>query len=281
MKSLLILAILFFANQAAAKADSFPKIGAHFSRVIEIVFENENASSVNAQADFAALAKMGLSFTNFSAESHPSQPNYIAMIAGDTLGVLSDGSVNLKNSHLGDLLEKKNLDWRVYAESFPGNCFNGDSSGTYYRKHNPFISFLNISQNANRCQKIVNANEFQRDLANNTLPAYSLYVPDINNDGHNTGVDFAGKWLMSKFGTLLSNPQFLADTLVIITFDESESLFGANRVYTVLLGAALKDGTNAQAVNHVSLLKLIEDEYQLGSLSTKDQSAASIQGIWK
>jgi hypothetical protein len=42
-----------------------------------------------------------------------------------------------------------------------------------------------------RCAKVVNAADplagLDADLAAGTLPQYSFYTPDINNDGHDTG----------------------------------------------------------------------------------------------
>jgi hypothetical protein len=49
--------------------------------------------------------------------------------------------------------------------------------GTYYRKHNPLISFNSIRNNATRCAKIVNADEFDTDLNGKAPRALFLAVP--------------------------------------------------------------------------------------------------------
>ena len=59
----------------------------------------------------------------------------------------------------------------------PGNCDASASVGTYYRKHNPLISFNSIRNNATRCAKIVNADEFDTDLNGKVPHALLLAVP--------------------------------------------------------------------------------------------------------
>ncbi len=252
-----------------------------FKKVVWIVFENTNYQSAMKQADFMKVAQSGAIFTNMSAEAHPSQGNYIAMVAGSTLGVKNDRPVDLNSNHVGDLIEKAGLDWRVYAEDYPGGCFTGATSGKYVRKHVPFMSFTNVSRDKTRCQKIQNETRFFTDLSAGLLPEFSMYIPNMDNDGHDTDVNFAGRWLTSKFGTLFANTAGLADTLFILTFDENEGTPG-NQIYTSVVGANVIPGAiNSQPLNHAALLKMVEDELHLGDLGRGDTSAPEITGIWK
>ncbi|MGZ3694394.1 MAG: alkaline phosphatase family protein [Bdellovibrionota bacterium] len=255
--------------------------GSRFKHVVQVIFENTNYASALKQPDFAALVKRGALMTKLSAQNHPSEGNYIAMIAGDTYGVASDANVNLSARHIGDLLEEAHLDWKVYAEGFPGNCYMGSSKGKYVRKHTPFVSFTNVTSNAKRCAKIEDETGFESDVQNHALPAYSMYVPNLNNDGHDTGVSYAGKYLTKKFAPILDNPSLMADTLFIFTFDENEGASG-NQVFTVLVGGAVKPGTTFNgALSHPSLIRLVEDEFRLGSLHKLDEKSNLIEGIWK
>ena len=253
---------------------------AHFSKIIYIVFENEDQKSVISNSYFKSLADKGANFTNMKAETHPSQGNYIAMVAGDTHGVTNDSNFDINVPHLGDLLENKNKSWKTYAEGFPGDCFTDSSSGKYARKHVPFLSFVNVTNNANRCAKIVSEKTFFSDWKSGQLPDFSMYVPDLDNDGHDTQIDFAAAWLKKNFAAAFNDPVMMKDTLIVITYDES-SYFGGNKIYNVLLGPMIKAGSsNGTAHTHYSLLKMIEDEWGLGSLNQQDASAPAISGIW-
>ena len=66
-------------------------------------------SALAAQPSFkrVKIATQGALFTQFIAEAHPSQPNYVALVSGSTQGVRSDSPVNLDANHIGNLLEQK------------------------------------------------------------------------------------------------------------------------------------------------------------------------------
>jgi hypothetical protein len=46
-----------------------------------------------------------------------------------------------------------------------GDCNPAETIGTYWRKHNPLISFDSVRNNATRCAKAVNSAELDTDLA--------------------------------------------------------------------------------------------------------------------
>jgi len=272
---------LLFTLFLLASQTVFAQTNSHFKKVVWIVFENTNYSKALAQPYFNKLSKQGALFTNLMAEDHPSQGNYIAMIAGSKLNVKNDNVVDLKESHVGDLLEKAGMRWKVYAESYPGNCFTGKQSGSYVRKHVPFMSFVNVNQNSARCLNIEDETKFGEDFNNGTLAEYSMYIPNLRSDGHDTGVDFAGKWFEKTLGNIFLDSAKLSDTLFVITFDESGASI-KNQIFTVLLGAKIKPGVqNSQLLNHTALLKMIEDEFGLGNLGREDMSAPVINGIWQ
>lgn len=275
MKRSILVALIMCAHIKTASAS-------HFKKVVWMVFENTDYQTAMKQPDFNRLTKQGVLFTNLLAQVHPSQGNYINMMAGSNYGVRTDSNVDLNVRHLGDLLEEKGMDWHVYAEEYPGNCFTQSRSGNYVRKHNPFISFTNVSKNSERCKKIESADLFAQDLSSDSLPEFTMYIPNMKNDGHDTGADFAGKWLTSKLGHVFSSPEKMKETLFVITFDESESYANSNQVFTVILGSSVIPGSmNNQAIGHPALLKLIEDELGLGNLGKDDSTAPNLTNIWK
>jgi hypothetical protein len=257
--------------------------GKSFQRMVLVVLENTDYDEALRQPFLAALAQRGALLSNFEAVAHPSQPNYIALVSGSTQGVYDDGNVNLGSRHLGDLLEEKGYDWRAYAEGYPGHCFLGASRGSYVRKHVPFLSFRNVQSDPGRCAKVVDASQFDLDAAAGALPQFSLYVPDLKNDGHDTSPSYADRWLKTRFEKLLDDPRFMDGTLFAVTFDENEDMFGAgpNQVYAALVGPMLRGGvTVSDHLTHYSLLKLVEDNWSLDNLTRDDAGAAPIDGIW-
>ncbi|KAJ3228781.1 hypothetical protein HDU81_005875 [Chytriomyces hyalinus] len=245
------------------------------ANVLVIVFENANANDVLNDAYFGKeLTSKGSLLSNYHGLRHPSQPNYIGMISGSTHNCFFDTNIDIEGQTIVDLLEARNLTWKSYQESYPGGCFTGERYETYARKHNPFISFNNIRNNATRCARIVNSDELEMDAERGALPTFMFYTPDMNHDGHDTSVQFSSHWLKEFLEPKLVHPSF-ASTLFVITYDESLTYFG-NHIYTLLLGkgaphAGSVDGTR---YNHYSLLATIEKVFSLGNLGYNDASAA-------
>jgi acid phosphatase len=274
MKKIIVSLSLFLSINANCFA------GNNFNKVLYIVFENVEFSRTITQPYFNQLKNDGALLTNFNAAIHPSQGNYVAMVAGSTYNVNHDNVILLNERHLGDLLEEAKKDWRLYAEDYPGNCFKGKTSQLYAQKHIPFMLFSNVQTNPARCSKIVNSSQFFTDLQNNNLKEFSMYVPNLKNDGHNTGVAFADVWFKNTFDKILHSPTFPKDLLVVVTFDEGTTPI--NHIYTLLMGANVKPRiTSDKAYNFYSLLRTIEDELGLGSLNKNDMTALKIEDVWK
>ena len=277
MKGLLLGAVLVLA--AAPAVDAFPR--PPFEKVFIVVLENATYESALAQPFMADLAARGARLANFFGETHPSFPNYVALTAGSTYGIASDATLTLDVAHVGDLLEAAGLTWKVYAEGYPGDCFLGASSGTYVRKHVPFLSYANVQTNPARCARIVDASALAGDIAGGTLPDYALYIPDLNHDGHDTSVAVADQRLASTFGPWLQDFRFTDGRLFVVTFDENPTT-GPNHVYTGLSGRGVVPGAaSAIRYDHYSLLRTIEDALGLPTLGQHDATAPAITDVWR
>ncbi len=278
----------------------------HFDRVLIVVLENGDYEAAVKDANLAALAAQGASFTNFHALFHPSYPNYLAMVAGTDFRIgskrrlLADLQVDFPDDAghktIADRLIAHGLNFKNYAEELPeGNCpykfvsqKQEGKQGGYVRRHVPFLSFVEVQKKW--CDRVVRVesgsddNYFVRD-AKQGLVAYSFYSPNRNNDGHDTGVKFAAEWL-KKFLEKDFPENLRQGTLVIVTFDESDKN-ADNRIMTLFLGDMVKpaSGQDAKSLGryytHYSVLRTIEDNFGLEPLTKNDRDAAPITDIWK
>lgn len=254
----------------------------HFRHIFVVVLENDSAKDALKAPFLKKLTTMGGYLSNFRAIGHPSEPNYIAMIAGSRLGVNDDREHRLQASNLTDLLEAKNLTWKAYAENLPGPCQQRNGR-LFAQRHVPFLSFSDIMNNRSRCANIVDAKRLAADIENDRLPHYAMYTPNLKNDGHDTGTRYADDWLRRTFGPWLDDPRFMKDTLFVVTFDEGDYHDPENHIYTVLYNPEyVKAGSvSDRRYDHMSLLKFIEDNFGLGDLGRGDASATAITGIFK
>lgn len=201
------------------------------------------------------------------------------MTGGSTFGITDDHIHTVNEQSMADLLEAKGLSWKQYAENYPGNC-QRTNSGSYVDRHVPFLSYQNINGNLARCNAhVVDASQLQADIDHGQLPTLSFYSPNRDNDGHDTGVDYAGKWFSKTLRPLFNNPGFMNGTLVIVTFDEDDR-FHSNQVYTVLYGSMVKPGTSSgNSYNHYSIPASIEQNFGLGNLGRSDATAPSFNEL--
>jgi acid phosphatase len=96
----------------------------------------------------------------------------------------------------------------------------------------------------------------------------------MQNDGHDTTVDYAGNWTRTFVTPLLNNTTFMNKTLLVITFDENETYTIKNNVWTLLLGdvvpPSLRGTTDDTFYTHYSLLSTIQNNWGLYNLGRND-----------
>ena len=104
----------------------------------------QDFDKVVAEHHFSEIAKEGILQTRYYAHTHPSQPNYLAAVAGDYWGLDHDDFVRVpsKIATVVDLLDVKGITWAGYFEGSPGPGYMGNASSStvdgawdYVRKH--------------------------------------------------------------------------------------------------------------------------------------------------
>ncbi len=267
-----------------------------FDHVVLIVLENEGYQQVIGSPlmpNLNNLAKQYVLLANYYARTHPSLPNYISLVSGDTQKITSDCTTCFVDApNLADEIEASGRTWKSYEESMPSPCFVGDAD-PYAQKHDPFIYFNSIRNNPARCQQsIVPLTQLDTDLAANKLPNFSFIAPNLCNDGHNCSVEVADKWLGQMVSKLKSSPALGQNSLIIITFDESlkdntTSCCGmpakaGGQVAAILISPLAKQGfTDNAPYSHFSLLKTILVAWSLPDLAkTKMPQTQPIVNPW-
>ncbi len=198
-----------------------------FEHIVLILFENKEFGSVIGNPDMPVYNRMANEYTlltQFYAVRHPSLPNYIALIGGDTFGITSDCNDCFVNApSLPDLIEASGRTWKTYQEDMPQPCYVG-SKNPYAQKHNPFVYFDPIRLDSERCNRsVVPLTDLSADIQAGTLPNYIFITPNLCNDAHDCSLKVADGWLSNLLDTLL--PALDADGqpyLVVLTFDEGQ-----------------------------------------------------------
>jgi phosphatidylinositol-3-phosphatase len=164
--------------------------------------------------------------TNFHAVTHPSLPNYIAMLAGSTGGIGSDcTSCSTSAANLFGQLRANGRGWKLFAEAMPANC-SAAATSRYVKRHNPATYFPRLAADCARWDVPMGAapgGRFATALTNGWLPAFTMLVPDMCNDMHDCSIATGDAWLARWMPLIAATDDYrLGRTVVLLTWDEGE-----------------------------------------------------------
>ena len=271
----LLAALLVLCTGAEAAPPPVPS----FQHVVVVVLENKARDQVLGNSDapaFNAFARRGAILADYRGITHPSLPNYLALVSGSTQGITDDcTSCSLPGRSLADTLATAGRTWKTYAEGLPRRGWTGAERGRYVKRHVPFLYFRRVLSRPTWLRRMVPLSQLSDDRAKRRLPAFSLVVPDLCHDMHDCSVATGDAWLRRFLPPLLN----VKGTVVFVTFDESDT--SDPGVPALALGPLVRPGsTFSRAVNHYGLLRTIEDGLRLPRLGRSARSVA-ITGVWR
>jgi len=273
--------------------------GSPIEHVVIVVMENEEASSVigNSSAPYENLLASRYALAgDYFAVSHPSLPNYLAMISGTTFGVTTDclpSQCSFPNSTVATLLDSHQLSWKEYAESMPTNCSQANSPDLLYApRHDPFLYFDPITGNDGEgttsayCDThVVPLDQLSTDLAAGDLPAFSMVTPNLCDDAHSCPLSVGDHWLSTFVPQIVDSSSF-GSTALFITYDEGATNLGPSpldggRVVCLLVSPFAKQGYVSDVqYSHYSLLATAEALLKIGNLGRNDSTAAPMSDLF-
>ena len=257
---------------AAAPAPAGPAPPDH---VVIVVLENKDADTIAAHAPYlTALSGSGTRLTDMHAETHPSQPNYVALYSGDTHGVHNDDCPHTIDAPtLGGELAAAGRSFAGYSEGLPHAGFTGCRSGDYARKHSPWTNFSTDPPSVNQPLSAMPA-DYSR------LPTVSFVIPDLCHDMHDCPVSEGDAWLREHLDGY-ARWAMTHDSMLLVTFDESESQHDDdNHIATFAVGQHVPRGTDDEHADHYRLLRTLEDMYGLPPLGHAADTTA-LSGLWR
>jgi len=190
------------------------------------IFGNSSAPFINQLAKQYAVAD-----GYHDSYVHPSEPNYLWMVAGENFGILDDDDPASHSidatSHIADQLELAGLSWKSYQESMGAPC-GLVSHGRYAAKHDPFVYFDDINgwdgktfQPSPRCQDhVVDYSQLDADIAVDEIPKYVFITPNLDDDMHDGSIAQGDLWLSTEMPKIMATTAYQNGGVIFLLWDE-------------------------------------------------------------
>ena len=255
-----------------------------YEHVVWIVLENHSYQDLIGPRGSAAattspylnqLAKSCGTATNSWSVTHPSLPNYLAMVSGSTGGVTKSctpAECPQRRRTLFQQVAAHGGSWRVLAESMPGDCRRTDAS-PYVVRHNPATYFPAMAADCLRFDRPMGFTTSGRlaDLVRTgRLPSFLLVVPNQCHNTHDCDIATGDAWLSVVVPLIVGGPDYRAGrTAVVVTWDEGKGGYGGQNcrdiadrtchLATVVISPSTPPGTRSSTrFDHYSLLETTE-----------------------
>lgn len=186
--------------------------------------------------------------------------------------------------NVGDQLTEKGVSWAWYQEHL-WDCANG-----YIPQQNPFQYFTSTHDSRN----LRDFSQFRQDLAAGTLPAVSFVQPGPSDSTHPSSgpVTNGLLWLDELIQQVQSSSAWPGVALIIL-WDESggwwdhvpppqvdQEGLGVRVPLLVISPHAKRNYISHVQMDNVSILKFIQENWQLPPLNPRNQSATSLKDLF-
>jgi len=196
---------------------------------------------------------------------------------------------------IGDRLSEKNISWAWYAGGWDNAVSGRVTDDNFQYHHQPFVFYSNYAPDtAARAEHLNDKAQLLTDLING-FPQVAFFKPAGNKNQHPgySTIDAADQELHELVETI-KNSAIWPSTAIIITYDEYGGLWDhvappkidrwgpGTRIPAIIVSPfAKKAHVDHTVYDTTSILKLIEERFDLAPLSDRDAQAKGLTGAFK
>jgi phospholipase C len=249
-----------------------------YDHVVWVVLENHSFEDLLGTGEAPYLDSLAAACgvaTNAWAVTHPSLPNYLAMVSGRTGGVnrtCTPAQCPQRRRTLFDQVRANGGSWRVLAESMPTPCRRTDAY-PYVVRHNPPTYFPGLAaacRQWDRPMGTATAGRLVTMVREGRLPTFLLVVPNQCHNAHDCAIGAGDDWLARIVPLLTNGPDYREGrTAVFVTWDEGAGGHAGQNcrahpdrschIVTAVVSPTTVPGTrSATFFDHYSLLETTE-----------------------
>ena len=310
MRTLAVLSVLLItlvtssgvagASSLSVTSTATVRSSAGINYVVVIVMENHPFNYTSAHLDGIIgnpaapfINKLALNYSltkNYWALTNGSIPNYMALTSANLTAVngnclVPSPTCSTNSLNIVDRLLASGRTWKAYMEDYSGGC-NGIGGSLYAARHNPFVFYSDIRNNATRCSDIVSANpghtglpdnQFVSDI-NSTVTAsnFMWLTPNVCNDMHDCSVSTGDNYLSQLVPQVLNSTIFRTQSAALfLTFDEPGTCsYTVCKITGIWAGPSVRRNyASSVRYDHYSFPATLESIWNLPALSSSDNLA--------
>ena len=227
---------------------------ARIQHVVWILMENEDFGSIIGSRSAPFINSLASTYglaTDYSAISHPSLPNYIALTSGSDQGISDDSDPSSHRLNVPSIFSQlPGGASRSLEQDMPSNCASGNS-GEYAVRHNPEAYYTNLGTDCGTYDVPFGATP---DLS----ARFTFVTPNLINDMHDGTIADGDRFLQGYLPAVLATPQYQSgSTVIFITWDENSGTSG-NQIPCIVISPYTHGVKDPTPYTHYSLLRTTE-----------------------
>ena len=239
------------------------------TKVLVVIEENHSYAQMSAEKPYLfGLSKSYGYATDWTAITHPSLPNYLAIAGGSTFGINDDRNPAAHDGQIGqapsvfDQALDAGKSAGTYAESMPSadTCHLDDypiGAATDAVRHNPWAYF---PASRSRCRsRDLSLAGFAAAAKGDALPNVSFLIPNLCDDAHSCPLAAADAFLQRTLPDVLASKDFTSGRLTVVVTADEDDRHSGNVVLTSVLSTHLSGKVVSTHLTHYSLTRYIAE----------------------
>ena len=196
---------------------------------------------------------------------------------------------------IGDRLSEKGISWAWYAGGWDNAVANKETDDNFQYHHQPFVYYANYApETAARAEHLKDKTQLFADLKTN-FPKVAFFKPAGNKNqhpGYATILDADNE--VKEIVEAIRQSPIWSSTAIIVTYDEYGGFWDhvappkidrwgmGTRVPTIIISPfAKKNHVDHTLYDTTSILKFVENRFDLEPLSNRDAAANGLQGAFE
>jgi phospholipase C len=221
----------------------------------------------------------------FSSLAGPSLPNHLYTVSAQSGGVVDNQKrppeEGFDFATMAELLGASGVSWKYYE---------GGKDPESFGFWNPLPGFKTFMDSKELRSHLVENTEYFRDLREGGLPSVAWIVPNFEESEHPPTDNQLGMWYVTSIVNALMKSPYWQNTVLIITWDDYGGFYDhipppqvdeygyGPRVPAIIISPYGRPGfIDHTLYDFTSVLRFIEDRFNLKSLTDRDKNANSFE----